>query len=216
MADAGFAHVEIVPVDHAHNSGFSVCRVEDHTVKFGVYLPNQGPFADARVLASLGAEAEVAGWDGLFIWDAMFPIFEHSTSVTGAVGDSRDVADPFIVLTAVAASTDRIRLGALVTPVARLRPETVAQASVTLDRFSDGRLILGVGLGNPDTTTAMSDARCDDARYLDAGDTSVACFVGRGRNDGQLGPFPASNQQLAFDLCEILTYDDAGMVEADR
>ncbi len=61
-------------------------------------------------------------------------------------------------------------------------------------------------------TTAMSDARCDDGRYLDAGDTSVACFVGRGRNDGQLGPFPASNQQLAFDLCEILTYDDAGMV----
>lgn len=61
-------------------------------------------------------------------------------------------------------------------------------------------------------TTAMSDARCDDARYLDAGDSSVACFVGRGRNDGQLGPFPASNQQLAFDLCEILTYDDGGMV----
>lgn len=61
-------------------------------------------------------------------------------------------------------------------------------------------------------TTAMSDARCDDARYLDAGDTSVARFVGRGRNDGQLGPFPPSNQQLAFDICEILTYDADGMV----
>ena len=61
-------------------------------------------------------------------------------------------------------------------------------------------------------TTAMSDARCDDARYLDAGDTSVARFVGRGRNDGQLGPFPASNQQLAFDLCEVLTYDADGRV----
>lgn len=61
-------------------------------------------------------------------------------------------------------------------------------------------------------TTAMSDARCDDARYLDAGDTSVALFIGRGHNDGQLGPFPASNRQLAFDLCEILTYDADGMV----
>ena len=61
-------------------------------------------------------------------------------------------------------------------------------------------------------STAMSDARCDDGRYLDAGDTSVAQFVGRGRNDGQLGPFPPSNNQLAFDLCEVLTYDADGIV----
>ena len=61
-------------------------------------------------------------------------------------------------------------------------------------------------------TTAMSDARCADARYLDAGDTSIARFVGRGRNDGQFGPFPPSNQQIAFDICEIITYDADGMV----
>jgi alkanesulfonate monooxygenase SsuD/methylene tetrahydromethanopterin reductase-like flavin-dependent oxidoreductase (luciferase family) len=41
--------------------------------------------------------------------------------------------------------------GALVTPLPRLRPEAFARLTATLDRFSEGRLILGVGIGNPST-----------------------------------------------------------------
>ena len=58
----------------------------------------------------------------------------------------------------------------------------------------------------------MSDAHCAEARYLDAGNTSVALFTGRGLNDGQMGPFPPSNKELAFPLCEVLTYDESGKV----
>lgn len=61
-------------------------------------------------------------------------------------------------------------------------------------------------------TTAMSDARAAEGRYLDAGDTSVSMFVGRGRNDGPLGPFPASNQEISFPMCEVLSYDADGNV----
>ena len=61
-------------------------------------------------------------------------------------------------------------------------------------------------------TTAMSDAACTDARYLDAGDTSVALFIGRGINDGPTGPLPASNQHLTFPICEVLTYDGDGNI----
>ena len=61
---------------------------------------------------------------------------------------------------------------------------------------------------------AMSDARITEARYLDAGETSVACFVGRGTNDGPMGPFPASGKVIGFDLCELLTCDADGNVTA--
>jgi len=58
----------------------------------------------------------------------------------------------------------------------------------------------------------MSTARVTEARYIDAGNTSICLFVGRGTNDGAIGPFPASGKELTFPLCEILTYDDDGWV----
>ena len=56
------------------------------------------------------------------------------------------------------------------------------------------------------------DGRVTRARYLDAGDASVARFVGRGSSIGPLGPLPATGRDVAFDLCEILTFDREGMV----
>ena len=59
-------------------------------------------------------------------------------------------------------------------------------------------------------TGVMSNARVTDARYLDADNTSVSMFTGRGTHDGPLGPIPASGNEIAFALCEVLTYDDEG------
>ena len=59
-----------------------------------------------------------------------------------------DVADPWITLTAIAMSTHVIRLGPMVTPLARRRPAKVAKETATLDRLAGGRLTLGVGLGS--------------------------------------------------------------------
>ncbi len=59
-----------------------------------------------------------------------------------------DVADPQITLAAIATATERIRLGPMVTPLARRRPVKVARQTATLDRLSGGRLTLGVGLGS--------------------------------------------------------------------
>jgi hypothetical protein len=55
------------------------------------------------------------------------------------------VADPWITLAAVATGTERVRLGPMVTPLARRRPVKVARETATLDRLSGGRLTLGVG-----------------------------------------------------------------------
>jgi alkanesulfonate monooxygenase SsuD/methylene tetrahydromethanopterin reductase-like flavin-dependent oxidoreductase (luciferase family) len=118
-------------------------------VRFGLYLPNEGPFSNVRLLAALARDAESAGWDGFFIWDALLPVYEHSDPVREALGDSGDVADVTVALTAIAAGTERIRFGPLVSALPRLRPDLFAKQTATLDQFSGGRLILGIGLGNP-------------------------------------------------------------------
>jgi alkanesulfonate monooxygenase SsuD/methylene tetrahydromethanopterin reductase-like flavin-dependent oxidoreductase (luciferase family) len=106
-------------------------------VKQGVSVPNFGEFFDPRVVAELAKEAEDAGWDGFFTWDHILPWGEAP------------VADPWVTLAAVAVATERIKLGPMVTPLARRRPWVVARQAVTLDHLSNGRVILGVGLGFP-------------------------------------------------------------------
>ncbi len=108
------------------------------TVRFGLYLANYGEFSDVRALGDLAREAEVGGWDGIFLFDTIQP-FEPGTY--------EPLADPFLALLAIALATERIRFGTLVTPLARRRPAKVARETVTLDRASRGRLVLGVGLG---------------------------------------------------------------------
>jgi len=60
-----------------------------------------------------------------------------------------EIADPWILLTAAALATSRIRLGTAITPVARRRPSKLAREVTTLDRLAGGRMILGAGLGDP-------------------------------------------------------------------
>jgi alkanesulfonate monooxygenase SsuD/methylene tetrahydromethanopterin reductase-like flavin-dependent oxidoreductase (luciferase family) len=56
--------------------------------------------------------------------------------------------DPWVILAAIAVRTIRVRLGTMVTPLARRRPWKVAAEAVTLDHLSDGRVTLGIGLGD--------------------------------------------------------------------
>jgi alkanesulfonate monooxygenase SsuD/methylene tetrahydromethanopterin reductase-like flavin-dependent oxidoreductase (luciferase family) len=105
---------------------------------FGISIPAFADFSDPRVLAEAAHDAEEAGWDGFFLWDAIFfdPTFHP-------------MADPWVSLAAVALRTQRMRIGTLVTPIARRRPWKLARETVTVDRLSNGRLTLGVGLGDP-------------------------------------------------------------------
>jgi alkanesulfonate monooxygenase SsuD/methylene tetrahydromethanopterin reductase-like flavin-dependent oxidoreductase (luciferase family) len=108
-------------------------------LKTAVYLPNHGPFGDARVIADLARDAESVGWDGFFLWDH---IAERDET-----GETLPCADPWVALTAAAMQTTSITLGTTVTPLPRRRPHKLARETVTLDRLSGGRLILSVGIG---------------------------------------------------------------------
>lgn len=106
-------------------------------MRSGLFLPPFDALADPTIVARLAAEAEEAGWDGVFVWDHV----RWREPVAA-------VADPWITLAAMATATERIRLGPMVTPLARRRPVKVARETATLDGLSGGRLTLGVGLGS--------------------------------------------------------------------
>ena len=108
-------------------------------MRFSINIPNFGDFADANVVARVASEAETAGWDALFVWDH---VVHHKNN-------GRSFGDPWMLLTAAALATERIKLGTLVTPVARRRPQQLARQVATLDNLSRGRVILGAGLGGP-------------------------------------------------------------------
>lgn len=63
-------------------------------------------------------------------------------------------------------------------------------------------------------TTAFSDARVDSPVYHEGADFSLARFVARGRNDGPMGPLPATNREMHNPFWELLHYDKAGKVVA--
>lgn len=89
---------------------------------------------DPRSVAELAREAEEAGWDGVFYWDSI------------CVGEM-ETYDPWVVMAAMAMTTVRVRIGAILTPPARRRPWKLARETMTLDHLSGGRLVLPVGLG---------------------------------------------------------------------
>jgi hypothetical protein len=114
-------------------------------IKLGIIITA----GDPRLSADLAALAEQRGWDGVFTWDAI------------AIG-SIEAYDPWVVMAAMAIRTERVRLGAIVTPPARRRPWKLAREAMTLDRLSNGRLILPVGLG-----------ALDDAAFANVGEPTL-------------------------------------------
>jgi alkanesulfonate monooxygenase SsuD/methylene tetrahydromethanopterin reductase-like flavin-dependent oxidoreductase (luciferase family) len=124
-------------------------------LRHGIHLPI---FAEPADLVELGVRAERAGWDGCLLWD----------HVLGSREMAMPMADPWVVLGALAVRTSRIRLGTAVTPVARRRPWKLARETVTVDRLSAGRLVLGVGLGEPPDAEYAAFGEPADRRVLAA------------------------------------------------
>lgn len=121
---------------------------------------------DPATAAGLASEAEAAGWDGVFYWDAV------------AIPEVESY-DPWVVMAAMAMRTDRVRLGAIVTPPSRRRPWKLARETMTLDRLSNGRLIVPVGLGALDDGAFRNVGEPTEARIrAELLDESLAILEG--------------------------------------
>ena len=103
-------------------------------IPFGVSLPHRSPDPiDMTTVRAVAQRAEALGFTDLWVTENTL---DHVTSF-----------DPVVVLTYAAAVTTRIRLGASMVVLAIHSPLTVAHQWTTLDHVSNGRAILGVGLG---------------------------------------------------------------------
>jgi hypothetical protein len=129
-------------------------QMKSQKLRFGLYVPCFGKSAHPVVLADMALEAEKAGWDGFFLWDHLVE-WDHRVQLY----------DSFTSLAAIATKTKRIRIGTTVTPLPRLKPWIVARQTTTLDHLSNGRLVLGVGLGGKES--------CDYARFGENDDIKV-------------------------------------------
>ena len=96
-------------------------------MRYGIVMSNLDEYADPRLAIRLARAAEEAGWGAFFVWD-------HLGFVWGSPS-----SDPWITLSAVAVSTNHLKLGTAITPLARRRPQVVANALGSLDLLSGGR-----------------------------------------------------------------------------
>jgi len=154
------------------------------TANRGIFVPPFDELVDPTVMADLAEEAERHGWDGFFLWDHV----AYREPV-------RAVADPWVVLAAIACRTERLRIGPMVTPLARRRVHKLARETVTLDHLSRGRLTLGVGLGSDRNNEferfgEVTDAR-ERARLLDEGLARLAGYW-----TGELEPPPVQQPRI--------------------
>ena len=153
-------------------------------MRHGLYVAPFRELADVRALAAVSAQAEASGWDGFFVWDHV----RYSAPASA-------VADHWVALSAIAAATERIRIGPLVTPLSRRRVHKLARETVTLDHLSNGRLVLGAGLGSHNHGELAPFGEVEDprerARLLDTGLRKRAAYWG-----GELDPKPVQRPRI--------------------
>ena len=100
----------------------------------------RGDRAPADLLAEVRA-AEAAGWYGAWLADHYMPNTGDSTPARG------DTYECWALLPALAAVTERIRIGTLVSPTSVHHPALLAKRSSAIDQLSGGRMVLGLGAG---------------------------------------------------------------------
>lgn len=126
-------------------------------MKYGLDMASAGPAGDAQTMSELAHIAEESGWDGIFLED--YIVWQNHPEVP--------TYDPWVTLAAMVIRTQRLRLGTMVTPITRRRPWKLAQELVTLDHLSNGRMILGVGLGDSGESANMVSSFANFNEILD-------------------------------------------------
>ena len=156
------------------------------TVRRAIFVAPFDELSEPGLVAELAVRAEERGWDGFFLWDHV----AYRPPVTA-------LADPWITLAAIAAQTKRVIIGPLVTPLPRRRTHQLARETVSLDRLSNGRTVLGVGVGSERTS------EFDPERFGEEGDMRArAVLLDDGLEklarywDGEFEPRPVQRPRI--------------------
>lgn len=121
-------------------------------MKFGLIPVNIG-MANAQQMIGMAQLAESSGFESVWTFEHVVVPLDYQSkypySPTGKMGGPAETNffDPLIALTAIAASTKTLRLGTGVNILSQTNPLLLAKQTATLDQISNGRFMLGVGIG---------------------------------------------------------------------
>ncbi len=123
-------------------------------MEFGFSLPGRGPLATPDTVLRMATKADALRYDSVFVTDhVVLPasmarsVYPYAPTGQLAGGAAQDYLEPFALLGWLARATTRIRLGTSVLVVPYRNPLVTAKMLATLDRLSQGRMILGAGVG---------------------------------------------------------------------
>ena len=122
-------------------------------MKFGIVPINLGEFTDPEVMTAFVQKAEALGYES--VWTAEHVVIPktyasvYPYSPSGKVPFQADasIIDPLVALTFIASATTRLRLGTGVNILPQMNPLYLAKWASSIDHLSQGRLMLGVGIG---------------------------------------------------------------------
>ncbi len=122
-------------------------------MKFGIMFANAGPFAFPEGLENLARTAEEVGIESIWtVEHVVVPVgyqspYPYSPSGKMPAPENVPIPDPIVPLAFAAALTKKLRLATGVVILPQRHPVYVAKEMATLDVLSNGRAILGVGIG---------------------------------------------------------------------
>ncbi len=114
-------------------------------IRFGFQIPTWGN-RSWKELTKIIRAVEELGYDSIWTPDHLF-LDERLTSVVKGDPGRPDMLDTYTTLAAIAALTERVRLGPAMTPIPLYNPSQLAKKVATLDLISGGRVELGLGCG---------------------------------------------------------------------
>jgi probable F420-dependent oxidoreductase len=120
-------------IQAAERAGFTAYWLPEHVVQFAQYPESTYPYAEGsgQELPEQSADAPLQFADDTY-----------------AMSDPRNsLVDPVVAMTWLAAATTRIEVGTNILVLPQRNPVILAKALATLDSFSQGRAVLGVGVG---------------------------------------------------------------------
>lgn len=124
-------------------------------MKFGIRIPppQMGPIGDPDFVVRYAKLVESLGFESIWVIDHALMCIEYDSTypykTTGRtpIPAEANMPDPLILMSFIAATTERLRIGTSMLILPQRHPILLAKEIATLDRYSKGRITLGVGVG---------------------------------------------------------------------